>query len=56
VSDIALPTAEECDFSSMEAFEKSINKLDDAMIAMSEKINTEGRETVLQTIKKNSGH
>ncbi len=31
VSDMALPAAGECDFSSMEAFEQSMNRLDDAM-------------------------
>ena len=38
LSYMALPTAEECDFSSMAAFEKSMNRLDNAMTAISEKV------------------
>ncbi|MEE3423335.1 MAG: hypothetical protein VZR11_11600 [Succinimonas sp.] len=52
MSDMALPAAGECDFSSMEAFEKSMNRLDDAMTAMSEKVKEEGRKMVRQAIKK----
>ncbi len=52
MSDMVLPAAGECDFSSMEAFEKSMNRLDDAMTAMSEKVKEEGRKMVRQAIKK----
>ena len=54
-SDTALPAADECDFSSMESFEKCISRLDDAMTEFSRKIGTEGRRTYLQEIKKNGG-
>lgn len=52
MSDMALPAAGECDFSSLEDFEKSMNRIDDAMTAMSEKVKEEGRKMVRQAIKK----